>query len=317
MTGGHIHFKVKFRSNIYSLEISRDEPIGTIFTFLGEVIDFNRLHCKLIVAGSSYHADDASFPTISSAVKPGQTLLLLSSSVEEIEKIQNFKSDPLVKGFVEEARDEQRRALRTSELENENPWGGSAKQDREFNFARLEVLYKRQVPSPFEAEKLLKKLSLDPAIIDILTTRKWTVGTLCEIDPEDADIEQAAKGEGEKCLLGWNRNFGQRIALRLRTDDFKGFRNYQSITNTLLHELAHNVFGPHDDKFWSLFAQLKEQYSRVHSGRKNAKMLGSVAMAPRPVGAAHLNVASGHLGGSTQVQDMDELRAARIQALQK
>jgi hypothetical protein len=37
------------------------------------------------------------------------------------------------------------------------------------------------------------------------------------------------------CLL---QNRGQEISLRLRTDDLKGFRKYESIKKTLLHELV-------------------------------------------------------------------------------
>lgn len=34
------------------------------------------------------------------------------------------------------------------------------------------------------------------------------------------------------------QNQGEEISLRLRTDDLKGFRKYQSIKKTLLHELV-------------------------------------------------------------------------------
>lgn len=34
------------------------------------------------------------------------------------------------------------------------------------------------------------------------------------------------------------QNHGEEISLRLRTDDLKGFRKYESIKKTLLHELV-------------------------------------------------------------------------------
>jgi len=52
--------------------------------------------------------------------------------------------------------------------------------------------------------------------------------------------------------------------LRLRTDTLKGFRPYKDIMNTLIHELTHNVWGPHDHNFWKLFGELKAQYMRFH-----------------------------------------------------
>jgi hypothetical protein len=59
--------------------------------------------------------------------------------------------------------------------------------------------------------------------------RRWSVGELIELTPF------------EKTILGYNRNAGQLIALRLRTDDLSGFRSYDSIRKVLLHELTHNV----------------------------------------------------------------------------
>ena len=40
------------------------------------------------------------------------------------------------------------------------------------------------------------------------------------------------------------QNHGEEISLRLRTDDLKGFRKYESIKKTLLHELV--SFFPYD-----------------------------------------------------------------------
>ena len=48
-------------------------------------------------------------------------------------------------------------------------------------------------------------------------------------------------GVSAVCILGVNINRGQEISLRLRTDDLKGFRRYESIRQTLCHELAHMV----------------------------------------------------------------------------
>lgn len=48
-------------------------------------------------------------------------------------------------------------------------------------------------------------------------------------------------GVSQVCILGYNRNKGQEISLRLRTDDYAGFRKYLAIRKTLVHELTHNV----------------------------------------------------------------------------
>jgi hypothetical protein len=39
----------------------------------------------------------------------------------------------------------------------------------------------------------------------------------------------------------------QAIKLRLRTDSYDGFRSYADVRRVLMHELTHNVWGPHDN----------------------------------------------------------------------
>ena len=36
------------------------------------------------------------------------------------------------------------------------------------------------------------------------------------------------------------------------------------LVNTLIHELVHNTFGPHDEKFWNLFRKYKKEYDAFH-----------------------------------------------------
>lgn len=56
----------------------------------------------------------------------------------------------------------------------------------------------------------------------------------------------------ESRTLGLNRNAGEVIELRLRTDAYDGYRDYKTIRKTLCHELTHNVHGDHDRSFWDL-----------------------------------------------------------------
>lgn len=82
---------------------------------------------------------------------------------------------------------------------------------------------------------------------------KWNVGTLQELSPS------------ERTILGFNRNYGQLISLRLRTNDMEGFRHYPEIRKVLLHELTHNVWGEHDDNFHRLNRQLNKEVGKYHS----------------------------------------------------
>ena len=85
---------------------------------------------------------------------------------------------------------------------------------------------------------------------------KWTVPLLTEMNP----IEHTQSNhEGTSRTLGLNRNAGEVIELRLRTDAYDGYRDYKTIRKTLCHELAHNVHGPHDRNFWDLCHQIEKE----------------------------------------------------------
>lgn len=116
--------------------------------------------------------------------------------------------------------------------------------DSQYTFHRLTVI--EEFPQPERARAILEKLRDDRGIRGIMQQRKWSVGELTELTPF------------EKTILGYNRNAGQLIALRLRTDDLSGFRSYNAIRKVLLHELTHNVWGEHDDNFHALNRQLNK-----------------------------------------------------------
>ncbi|KZF20643.1 WLM-domain-containing protein [Xylona heveae TC161] len=112
------------------------------------------------------------------------------------------------------------------------------------------------LPRPERSERFLARLRDDPGIKATMRKHKWTVPLLTEMDP-------AAHTTHESRTLGLNRNRGEVIELRLRTDAYDGYRDYRTIRNTLCHELAHNVWGEHDRNFWELCKQIERE---VESG---------------------------------------------------
>lgn len=80
--------------------------------------------------------------------------------------------------------------------------------------------------------KLLKRISTDPGILAIMKKYNWHVGTLKEMPPE------GLVGVSEVCVLGYNQNMGQAIALRLRTDNLKGFRYYNVVMETSKYQVV-------------------------------------------------------------------------------
>lgn len=56
-------------------------------------------------------------------------------------------------------------------------------------------------------------------------------------------------------------NHGERICLRLRhARDQRQFLPFEQIIDTMLHELCHIVYGPHDANFNALWDQLRSEY---------------------------------------------------------
>jgi hypothetical protein len=116
------------------------------------------------------------------------------------------------------------------------------------------------------ARDLLDRLVHDRGIIAIMKKYKWSVGALVEMDPAEHTYV-------DHKTLGLNRNKGEVIELRIRTDEYAGFRQYRctplpsfksvwlmiAIRNVLCHELTHNVHGEHDSSFWSLCKKLEKE----------------------------------------------------------
>jgi len=61
--------------------------------------------------------------------------------------------------------------------------------------------------------------------------------------------------------IGLNVDRGRKICLRLRyPGDKTQFLPLEQVADTMLHELAHNVHGPHDEKFHALWNKLRDEH---------------------------------------------------------
>lgn len=95
-----------------------------------------------------------------------------------------------------------------------------------------------------DALNLLKDIA--HSVSYLMKEYQFKVGSLVEFYPRD------------KRLLGMNVNKGVKIMLRLRSpeNEFQ-FLPRESIMGTMLHELTHNLFGAHDNKFYSKLDELR------------------------------------------------------------
>ena len=111
------------------------------------------------------------------------------------------------------------------------------------------------LPNPSRSLDYLARLRDDAGIKAAMRKHKFSVGVLTEMNPAEHTTHESK-------TLGLNRNRGEVIELRLRTDAYDGYRDYKTIRKTLCHELAHNVFGEHDRKFWDLTKEIEKEVDR-------------------------------------------------------
>ncbi|KAL3481873.1 WLM domain-containing protein, partial [Aspergillus californicus] len=160
-------------------------------------------------------------------------------------------------------RDEKRAAaLADARIRNRNTTSGnraagrgihtltSSSSSNNYTFGRLEPL--QHLPNPSRSLAFLTRLRDDPGIRTAMANHRFSVPLLTEMDP-------AEHTTSESRTLGLNRNKGEVIELRLRTDAYDGYRDYRTIRKTLCHELAHCVFSEHDRDFWDLTGQIEKE----------------------------------------------------------
>jgi len=85
-----------------------------------------------------------------------------------------------------------------------------------------------------------------------MAKHRFYVPLLTEMNPAEHTTHESR-------TLGLNRNKGEVIELRLRTDAYDGYRDYRTIRKTLCHELAHCVHSEHDRDFWELTKQIERE----------------------------------------------------------
>jgi WLM domain len=123
-----------------------------------------------------------------------------------------------------------------------------------YTFGRCEPL--PYLPNPQRSLTFLERLRDDPGIKFAMAKHRFFVPLLTEMNPAEHTTHESR-------TLGLNRNKGEVIELRLRTDAYDGYRDYRTIRKTLCHELAHCVHSEHDRKFWDLTKQIETE---VESG---------------------------------------------------
>ncbi|KAK5045020.1 hypothetical protein LTR84_010168 [Exophiala bonariae] len=145
---------------------------------------------------------------------------------------------------------------------NKNRDWKKVREESMYTFHAIEPL--NYLPNPEKSKRFLERLANDPGIKASMRKHKFSVGLLTEMNPAEHTTHESK-------TLGLNRNAGEVIELRLRTDRYDGYRDYKVIRKTLCHELSHNVWGDHDRNFWNLTKEIEQEVERndtLHGGHR-------------------------------------------------
>ncbi|KAF9606712.1 hypothetical protein IFM89_027756 [Coptis chinensis] len=225
---------------------------------------FSDDHSSLSLKESSILEACAIFIIRAYSVKSIRMMGVFEDEIEEVSQ-NGTKADLRIAGFDEEER---RLRMRMSRPKSslKLPQGAYIFCD----FRTLQLPGVELNPPASEALKRMHMLAADPGIIAIMNKHRWRVGVMTELAPV------GYVGVSPKCILGLNKNHGEEISLRLRTDDLKGLRKYESIKKTLLHELAHMVYSEHDADFYTLDKQLNQEAASLDWTRSTSHTLSGL-----------------------------------------
>ncbi|XP_014523688.1 uncharacterized protein LOC106779980 isoform X5 [Vigna radiata var. radiata] len=214
-----------------------------------------------------FSAEHAVLSLEEASITEAKSIIMMGVSTNEVEEVlQSSKTDLRIAGFEDEEKRMKQRISHEPHISLKLPQG----QYIFCEFRTLQIPGLELNPPAAEALKRMHMLAADPGIVAVMNKHRWRVGIMTEMAPV------GYVGVDPKCILGFNKNHGEEISLRLRTDDLKGFRKYESIKKTLLHELAHMVYSEHDANFYALDKQLNQEASSLDWTRSASHTLSGV-----------------------------------------
>ncbi|KAJ7912522.1 WLM-domain-containing protein [Mycena leptocephala] len=285
---------VNHRGIQHRLSVLPDSTLADLHATLEELTTVPPSMQKLLYKNSPKVHDEMTLRE--AGLKEGTKIAMVGSTLQELDGLQ-----------AKEAEERKRnRILRERALKapvKVRSTGTASTTDHQYRFHELIPL--PHLPKPESALAVLQRLANDKAIRHVMQKHKFSVSILTELDPRERPD-----------LLGLNTNQGQEIKLRLRTDSYDGFRVYSQVRRTLCHELAHNVFGPHDNDFKELNSQLNREVAEF----ERAAVEGTHRLQAGDIyepDALENDVLTSHvLGGSSRSNDSDSVEERRRRMLE-
>lgn len=304
---------VIWRGQKLIVEMNMDATLEDFGNELQKLTDVKAETLRLIVPQSSSKSSKLLYPFSDGhsslrlqeiPINEGKPITMMGVPEVEVDEVLEIaKKDLRIAGFDEEER-RARRMLDRPSRSIQLPQGA-------YIFCEFRTLQLPGVelhPPASEALRRMHMLAADPGIVAIMNKHRWRVGVMSEMAPV------GYVGISPKCILGLNKNHGEEISLRLRTDDLKGFRKYESIKKTLLHELAHMVYSEHDANFYALDKQLNQEAGSLDWTRSQSQTLSGIRDSnyeSDDYSMVQINVPPRKLGGNMS----DQLASARASSV--
>lgn len=282
---------VLYRGQSYTLPLGSNLTIGDVKRALSEEPE----SIKVLVRGKAWTDDEQRLEPLLSTGKQVHKLIAMGLSTKEREELEQ-QAKPTTRIRDDLTEEGQREIQRRQQLARRIMKQVDKQESSPYSFGRIEVL--PNLPNARKARQILESLANDPGVLACMQKHEWSVGCLAELYP-DGNV-----GQDPVCVMGLNQNKGQKILLRLRTDDLQGFRKMESIRQVLYHELAHNVHSEHDDQFFQLMRQIERECKALDW--THGEGLSASVDVPAFEGGTH------RLGGDAAPEDMSpQERAAQ------
>ncbi|KAJ2893390.1 hypothetical protein MKZ38_008728 [Zalerion maritima] len=303
--GNTITINLSYKSNPETFTLPKDASLADLSDAITKRLSIPLANQKLIIQklGLQKAPFTSSSPPLSSL--EGKKITLMGATAAAVSSIQHAAT-------VAHRRQENRAAALAHPVHKPaGPRNNFGKEAEDSTYTFLTIRPLPTLPDPPSSQRYLERLAADPGIRHSMRKHKFTVGLLTEMDPA---MYTDVSHEGVGRTLGLNRNSGEVVELRLRTDADDGYRDYKTVRKTLCHELAHNVHGPHDQKFWKLCREIERDVEGVEMGyRRLEEEEGPVG----PVGDEDVNDHGGWTGGEFVLGGGDSSGMSRREIIAK
>ncbi|KAK2601869.1 hypothetical protein QQS21_004555 [Conoideocrella luteorostrata] len=264
---GWIAITVTHRKQNYTFDFPDDATVPDLFDEIAESLDIPPCNQKIFVSKGPLLKAPFQEPYMALENLRGKTLTLMGSGAAAVQAVQSMSEKVAARNAARMAQKAKMKKIKQYSRQST----AGLPEDAKYTFLQVRPL--QGLPKPERSQLLLMRLKEDPGIKAAMKKHKFTVSLLTEMEPLS---HTETTHEGTSRILGLNRNQGEVIELRLRTDAHDGYRDYKTIRNTLCHELAHNVHGPHDRQFWDLCHQIERD---VHAAdwKSNGHTIGETS----------------------------------------